>query len=672
MTILGVDVETCSAADIRDGAAPYAEHESTHAHCAVFALSERRGDIRVARWTPGETLAPWVAEHVAAGRPVLAHTAGFESAIFEHVLVPHHGFPAVAIEQWRDTAAIASALNLPSSLAALGEVLGVPAPKDLDGRELMLRYARAVETPRGWAAPLIPPDEFARLLAYCERDVVAMLDCWWRLPQLPRAEQELLAVDRKINHRGVQLDLFQAKRITAMARARSEELARCAWLATGDLLGLSSQPALAAWLKERGVELPRVLRVRDDGRKEMTETISRAALTDLLAQDHLDPLVREVLTYRIESGRATSLAKAARVPDVVSRDGRLRGALRYCGAHTGRWTSQGLQLHNLAKSPKAFKSVEPQFRRAVSDSDLPAAASAYSVLDGLSFMLRGLVMARVGNELIGADYSAIEARVLAWVAGQDDVLQMFARNEDVYTEDARRIGSSDRQLGKVQRLGLGYGMGAVKFRDTAAKAGVSLSLLDARNVVHGWREANPAIVQFWRALEDACVRAVQNPAPGASEFVGSHVMVTATRDCLRVRLPSGRSLHYWRPQVRKVVKRVETVDAHGEVCEHEFEAEELRFHAATRKGFVPETTYGGKLTENVVQAIARDLLGAALLRLDRTWYDVVLHVHDSIAAEVPAGAGSVDEFVSIISRCPTWAAGLPLHAEGYRSRHFRG
>jgi DNA polymerase len=297
-------------------------------------------------------------------------------------------------------------------------------------------------------------------------------------------------------------------------------------------------------------------------------------------------------------------------------------------------------------------------------------------LEAMSNTLRSTVCAAPGHELIGGDFAAIEARVLAWLAGQQDVLDVLADpKRDLYVEDAKAVGSDNRQLGKTMRLALGYGMGPIKFATTAAAAGIQLPLKEARRLTLLWRRANPAIADFndgiWYRLGQACFDAVKTP--GVTHDVGPFLKVAATRTCLLVQLPSGRAIRYWRPAVRMVKKTVQTVNEEGEIVEVERESNELQFFVPSRNAvdMTVERTYGGKLTENITQAVARDLLADAITRLDPL-YPVVVHVHDSIASEVPEGTGSIEEFNRLMSEVPPWAPGLPVKCDVYRDRRFRG
>jgi DNA polymerase len=628
-------------------------------------------------WEPGQLVPGFVADAIRNGTPVLAHNAPFEAAIFREILTPHWGWPAIGIRQWRDSLAVAAALNLPLSLGKLGPVIGAHVEKDEEGRKLMLSLAKVRWDKRDGAFvfPGATPEQLARLKDYCLRDVEATLAVWNRLPELPDAEVEMIHLDREINQRGVLLDQKLGSAMRAAVAHRKKQLGAAQWDETKDLISVSGIPALKSWLADRAVKLPFASRKQKDGSFKSVETLDRPALVQLLKQPDLPAEVRSVLERRLEATRLTSLAKLGRVATAVCKDGRLRGALRYSKAHTGRWSSEVLQVHNLARTPDSFKPIAAQFRQHLLDGNIDAANALHPVLEGMSFSLRALAIASPGRTFVGGDYSAIEARILAWVAGQDDVLQMFASGADVYTSDAKKVGSDSRQFGKVQRLGLGYGMGAVKFQETASAAKIQLDLKRSREVVRGWRAANPAITGYWKALEAACIEAAQNP--GSLTMVG-RTIVSSDQQCLRIHLPSGRALHYWRPSVAKVRKSVDTVNEAGEIETVEFEAIELRFFTPGKLGMERETTYSGKLTENVVQAIARDVLRDALIRLKGTRFEVVLHVHDSICAEVDqsqdilAADTDIRQFRQLVASSPTWATDLPLSVDVYVAGHFKG
>lgn len=446
---------------------------------------------------------------------------------------------------------------------------------------------------------------------------------------------------------------------------------------------------LRGWLKRAGIAPDLVIQKRDgEPVWRWVETADQAAVLSLLDYPDLPPQARALLEVRQEANKATSLAKLKRVPTMTGTDGRLRYALQFCGAHTGRWSSSGLQLHNLPKNklrlplgklPKNVADPYPDFvLAALQEGSLEALEWLHPrPLEAVSQSLRSVVAAPPGFEIIGGDYAAIEARVVAWLAGQQDVLDLFASGADVYTHAAKNIGSDSRDLGKVCTLGLGFGMGPVKLITTAAKPPyfIRLEPKESARVVKLWRQANTAIASLWGDAQDAAFDALASPG---REFSAGLLRFVYRNGCLFLVLPSGRSIRYWRPRVVTVEKTFKTIDEAGNIVESTRESEQLQFFTMgdDRETMVVEETYGGKLIENATQAVARDLMAAALVRFDSREdvlpYRVVMHVHDSIAAEVPRGAGHVPEFEAIMAECPPWARGCPVKAEGYRAQRFKG
>lgn len=688
--VIGVDVETCSAADLKHfGAWAYSQHYSTRVWVVSFAYFRRDeppGDVF--RWYPDEVLPLDLLDFLQAGGRLLAHNAAFERAIWSNILEPAYGFPPVELEQWVDTQAIGCELNLPRSLEGLAFSLGTEVQKDKDGAALMRRLAKAELDEAGEVVyPGCTEDELERLSLYCDDDVLAMGEAWSSMEPLPLGEARVWELDKRINSRGVFLDQGYARRVRRLAERRVERLKHAAQAASFcEIPNAVAPPKLKKWLKSRGVELPKVRKKNARGEWYMAESTDKRALDELLGRADLPADVRDVLVSRQEATKETSLRKLRRVDAMVGTDGRLRDALQYCAAGTGRWSSSGLQIHNLPKdrlTPAASELVD----LAIDGESIETLELAEKrPLAALSQKLRSVIAAPPGRDLIAADFASIEACVLAWLAGQDDKLEFLheyfaelrlfrngertAKPQDLYEFTAESIGSDSRQLGKVAELALGYGMGDFKFADTATAWGVPLDLPTASKVKRAWRTTNRQIVAFWRELEEAAVSAVR--APGAIVQVGK-LRVASSKACLAIALPSRRIIRYWRPSVEVTTKKVKWVNDEAEVVESEIEGPELRFWSQNeaRTGMSPETTYGGKLVENATQAVARDLLAEALLRVDPL-YPVVMHVHDSIASEVDEGAGDVDEFCELMSAVPKWATGCPIDADGYRAKRFRG
>ena len=423
---------------------------------------------------------------------------------------------------------------------------------------------------------------------------------------------------------------------------------------TGGVVEAATQSGrLLTWLRARGVE---------------ADSVDKPAVAELLGTNLPDD-VRRVLEVRAEAARS-STAKLKAFRARTCGDGRLRDNLLYHGAGTGRWSGKGVQLQNLPR-PRIVVDTEAAIT-AIRQREEPWWIDVFygPPLGVVSDCLRGMLIASPGMELVAADFAAIEARVLAWLAGQRDLIRLFATGGDAYRHMAAEIygraadtiakGSVERQLGKQAVLGCGYGIGAPKFRTTCANAGIRIDEALAERVVKTYRTTNGRIVALWRELEHAALRAIEQPGLTVPAAAG-RVRFRKKGDFLWLVLPSRRPLAYAQP-------RIEDVETPwGELRP---QVTYLGVNSITR-AWERQSAYGGKWTENVVQAFARDLLAAAMVRLEQAGYPIVLTVHDEIVAEVPAGSGSVEEFEAIICQLPDWATGCPVTAEGWRGLRYR-
>lgn len=635
---LFLDFETASDADLEAVSSwNYSRHPSTEVLCAAFDIADSpTSPVSRFQWFPGQELPELVLRFLQGNGGIVVHNASFEGAILANCRSVR-SWPKVILDRFIDTSLMARAANLPGSLEGLGAALSLPIKKDMEGNAL----TKMLCTPAAWVAAT--REQKQRVFAYNVQDVEVMRLAFWRLPPMTVAEREAAIADAEINRRGVPVDLKRSAQLARLAEKRKRQIEEEAFEEAGaDTVKVLGTARLKAWLTSQGVALPKKLKIdKETGNKSFVESIDKEGLKKLLADPGLDPTVRSVLLYRAEHGKVGALAKLKRIPDLISDDGRLRNALRFCAAHTGRWASYGVQVHNLAKNKLKTKTFDytPHVEELVNTGNIEMMRLIYDApLEVMMSLLRSLFVASPGRELIGADYAAIEARGIAWLAGQQDVLDVFASGEDIYVRDAAGVGSDNRQLGKTLRLGLGYGMGALKFILTAAKDGIVVARKDAARMVKLWRQNNEAIVDFWHDIERAAHDAVENMG---TVYQVRNITMSATKACLSVKLPSGRVIRYWRPKVAVVKKTIETLTDEGEIKRIEREGPELQFFAPDEETgqFVKQSTYGGKLAENLTQAVCRDLLAAATVRLRGTLYETVLHVHDSIAAEVPAGAG---------------------------------
>lgn len=349
MALIGIDFETASACDLKTaGAWRYSLHETTKVWCAVVA--QRVGsELKVYRWQPGKPPPKF-----GPDATMLAHNSAFERAIWRNVLTARFGWPEMPTA-WEDTQAHAAAANLPITLEGLASALGCPTPKDMDGNALSKKMCVLTKDALdGWSTKHDTIANQERLLAYCETDVRAMFECWDRVPKMTPAEKALWVLDQKINDRGVWIDRELVRRMLLMSEKRAWQLQQQTMVETcGDLLSPSDPGALKTWLQGKGVELPTVKRTRVTGEEHRSVSAGRDAISTLAKQEGLDPSVKAVVDDRLEASKLTSLAKLKKVEHIIdTRDGRLRGSLQFCAAHTGRWSSRGLQLHNLARPRK--------------------------------------------------------------------------------------------------------------------------------------------------------------------------------------------------------------------------------------------------------------------------------------------------------------------------------
>jgi DNA polymerase len=665
VSVLSIDFETRSTVDLKkSGVYVYAQHPDTDIWCMAWAFDDEEPVI----WTPADGESRFsleagldirIIEHIRDGGEIRAWNAQFERVIWNNIMVPRYGAPAVKLEQWVCSAAEAAAMALPRYLGGAAHVLGVEQQKDEKGYALMLRMARPRKVNAdGTATWWDVPERKEILFNYCKQDVRTERSLVKALRRLPPREREVYLLDQRINDRGIKidLDLVRAAQIivdVGITRANS----RLDDLTGGEVTAVTNHKRLTDWLNEQDVE---------------TASVSKAAIAALLERDDLSDNVTEVLKLRVEAGRS-SIAKLTSLIYATCIDGAARGLLLYHGAGTGRWTGKLIQPQNF---PRGEVSEIESFITWVMDGNYEALDLIAPPIVIVLSMLRSMMTARPGHELMAGDYAAIEARVLNWLAGQDDVVKMFADGVDVYKHNATKIYGipleevqkfPHRQAGKFQELGCGYQMGAAK-AVSAAKTVYQIELAKelAKEIVDGYRNDHPFVVRFWRDAEDACVNATCNPGAVFSFGVNGNLKATVRGAYLYIVLPSRRALMYAGPHMAE--------------REMPWSTEEKPAFKATLhfKGVDPFTRqwgvmslYGGLIVENIVQAVSRDLMAEAMFRLEDAGYLPVLSVHDEVVCEIPEGFGSVQEFESLMSELPTWATGCPVAAEGWRGFRYR-
>jgi DNA polymerase len=670
------DVETRSAAKLGKGkdavgARAYAEHPSTEVLCVGFA----RGNGPVVIWLPSDPIPEAVLAAAADPRcRWVAHNAAFERAILECILIPRHGWPAVPVQRHVCTMALALSHAYPGSLEGVAGVLGLMNRKDIAG-EKIVRKMWSPRKPRRDEDPakihwMDSPELRAQLHAYNRQDVATERELHERLQALPQAEQDVWVIDAEINDRGVCIDAPLAEAASALAtRAIAELDERIRHVTDGAVDKASKQEKLKAWLALQRVTLPRRPKKRKFGLQWET-CLEADDIEKLLAGDLPHPGVRAALQIRLQAGQSAA-SKVNRMLRTRCADGRVRNLYRIYGAVTGRWSGEGFQPQNL-KRPELLQTDEgiAEAVEMVLTADYGAIKARYANVLGLvGDLCRSMLIPAPGHRFIVGDFSAIEARVLTYLAGDAEKLESFRQfdlgaGRDIYCVTAEQVlgltdvqgKSPERALGKIFELGLGYSMGGDKLLATIRKANVPntelITVAETTRWVKKWRQRNPAIVGYWAALDAAAMSAVRNP----------EVIVPCRAVSFRVlggvlyaRLPSGRKLSYPEPAI----------------VPGRFGSNQITFldmEAGLQRG---KQMYGGKWAENVTSAVARDLLVEAMKRLRAAGYVLVLHTHDEIVAEMPIGNGSIEEFKRLLIEVPAWAHGLPVAAKVFECDRFK-
>ena len=668
---LSCDIETYSDVDLKK-AGLYKYAESPAFSVLLFAYCLDDGPVHVVDLACGESIPDDIMD--AMMRPDVvkhAYNAAFEWYCLGRYLELHKtpGALELWLLQWRCTMLHGLYVGYPGSLDATGRALGLGEDKrKMAAGKALIRYfctpCKPTKT-NGGRTRNLPHHDMAKwylFKTYNAQDVVTEMEIERRLSRFPvpadvQAQWEL---DLTINRRGVAVDMdlvHGALELDATGRAELIEEAR-------ELTGLgnpNSVAKLACWLEERT--------------GEAVPSLTKDIVSDQLERESLPWDARRVLEIRQELGK-TSNKKYTALESAVCADGRVRGLLQFYGANrTGRWAGRGVQPQNL---PRTYIDGDllPLARDLVKRRDAAGLRLVYggSVADTLSQLIRTAFCASPGALLVDADFSAIEARMIAWLAGEEWVLEVFRTHGKIYEaaaaqmfgvpfEDIRkgRPEYAYRQKGKVATLALGYqgGTGALINMD-ALRMGIPED--DLPDIVDRWRQANRKIVEFWWALDAASKHTVQTgrPAelPGGKVAFAREIDRENGLDFLTIRLPSGRKLYYAQPHMGQ--------DRFGRpsICY-------MGLNQTTKKWETLET-YGGKLAENITQAVARDCLAEAIYRLEGAGYRVVFHIHDEVVIDRPgATEADLDRVTEIMSVVPDWAAGLPLAADGWVNAFFK-
>ena len=642
-SLLSMDIECFSDVDlIKCGVYAYAD--SPAFEILLFAYSFDGGETQIIDFAQGEQLPAEVEDAIFD----VSVTKTAYNANFERTCLSKYFGRYIPPESWHCSAVQAAMLALPRSLEDVGRVLGLDEQKMKEGKEL-IRYFCVPCKPtkanggRTRNLPCHAPEKWELFKTYCKRDVDVEKSIRRKLHNFPIPESEmgLYRLDQRINDRGVLVDMGLVEQAIACERLHKEVVTKRAYELTG-LENPNSVAQLKGWLGDKGME---------------AESLSKKAVADMIAET--DGEVEELLRLRLLMAK-TSVKKYEAMERSVCSDGRVHGMLMFCGANrTSRWSGKIVQIQNL---PKNYIPDLELARDLVKQGRFEDIELLYdSTPNVLSELIRTAFIPKPGCRFVVADFSAIEARVLAWLSGEQWRLDVFTSHGKIYEASASSMfhvpmeeitkGSPLRQKGKLAELGLGFG-GAAGALISMGALDMGLTEEELPPLVAAWRKANPHITQFWWDVDAAAIKAVTEKQ---KTKVGK-IIFEYKSGILFITLPSGRRLSYVKP--RMAVNR--------------FGRDSLTYEGISEnKKWSRIETYGPKLVENIVQGTARDLLAEAMLRVEKKGYPIVMHCHDEIIAEVPEGSGSVDEMCEIMAIQPKWAEGLPLRADGYSCSFYQ-
>lgn len=707
MTHIHHDFETYCELDVtKVGAFRYAQHPSCEPILLSWAVPDGEGDFTMYTWTPfaepevlqairdhmvvqaeeqgyawklltGPKLPQRFVKLIEDDKVIFfAHNAEFEYCIWTYVM-PRFGAPPIAAERFHCTATMSAASGLPRSLGKVGTALGLDIQKDKEGAKLLKVFCarKAALKPSKKNPDGVPPrrvfpieraEDFAKFTGYNVTDVVTEIQVAEHVPELSRTEQKYYSLNIKMNTRGLPLDMLAVKKamplLTALENKVKDEMRE---LSGG--VNPTQVPKLREFFNSIGIEV---------------ENLQAKTLKDylLLHGDKLDDTAKRMLQLRVEGGKA-STKKLKKMLEVVCDDGRVRGTFMFYGAHTGRWSGKLIQPQNFTRGEyKPWQQDQLFSFLYFGDPDIMELMYEWPI-DAIAQGMRGFIKVPKGRKLVVSDFSAIEARVLAWLAQEVEVLKIYEANGDVYIrmasklykvpeetllrlvkveEDKKAIGQ--RKFAKDIVLGCGYQMGGPGFHNNCLMRGIVVDLDDCKEAVRVYRKEHPNIVKLWSDVERCANQAVlqDRSIDRAIKLrnLSFYVEHTERMNWFCIKLPNGRVLRYCQPKSERVERFGKQVD-------------KLSYRTEVKGMWVRESTYGGKLVENITQAVARDIMVESMVKAERRGYETIGTVHDELIAEVDEDFGSHHELEEIMRIKPTWCSDAPINAEGWQGPRYR-
>ena len=653
MAHLSIDIETRSSIEIGK-AGLYRYAQSPDFEIILFAYQMDDAPVEIVDLAQGERIPEWIVEAL--------QSAGFikhaYNAAFEWYCLNRAGY-RTPLAQWRCTMAHGLYCGYPGGLDAIGKAIGLPQDRQkLATGKALIRYFCVPCKPtknngnRTWNLPKHAPEKWELFKEYCKQDVTAENSILRRLEQFPMPEEEerLWQMDVRMNAFGVRVDEELTDGALYIDERSWQDLMGEAMGITG-IDNPNSTVQLMEWLEKNGTE---------------TDNLRKATVTDLLAGQPADN-VKRMLEIRQQLGK-TSVKKYEAIRKAKGEDGRVRGLTQYYGANrTGRWAGRLVQMQNL---PRNYIGTLDEARKLVEQKNYEGLRMIYgNVPDTLSQLIRTAFIPSEGNKFVVADFSAIEARVIAWLAGEQWVNEVFATHGKIYEATASQMfhvpvekikkGNPEyslRQKGKVATLALGYQGGTAALIAMGA-LDMGLTEEELPDIVARWRNANRRICDLWYRVEQAALMAMQTAQPQAVNGLVFSLEGDPLygQTFLTVQLPSGRKLFYPKPFLQE--------NQFGKLALH-------YYSTGSSKKWGVESTYGGKMTENIVQAVARDCLAETLKRIEDRGLHVVFHVHDEVIIDAPEET-TVDEVCGLMAEPIPWAPGLILKGAGFEGQYYK-
>lgn len=649
MSLLAIDIETYSSVDLKS-CGVYAYTEAPDFEILLFGYAFDDEPVQIIDLASGEKMPKHLLKAIAD--PKITKTAF--NANFERTCITMHFCTPIPLppEDWRCTQVHALTLGLPIHLDGVAKAMNLEQQKDTAGKALIRYFSIPCKPTKtnGGRTRNLPghnPEKWAQFKEYCRQDVEVERNVRKTLERFPvlETEQKLWCLDQQINDKGIQIDHKLVTNAiicdTQFQERKTEEAAKL----TG-LENPNSVAQLKTWLSAKGM---------------VVESLTKDTVPELLKQAK-DNTVKRMLELRQETSK-TSVKKYLAMERARCNDDRFRGLLQFYGANrTGRWAGRIVQIQNLPRNELKDLDAARQF---LLDGDYETIEMLFdSVPDVLSQLIRTAFIPSNNHRFIVSDFSAIEARVIAWLAGEKWRMNVFNSHGKIYEASASAMfkvpieaitkDNPLRQKGKIAELALGYG-GSVGALISMGALNKGLKEEELPGLVKKWRQSNPNITKLWWGVERAALTAVREKKMVTMQY---GLAFTYESGILFIRLPSGRRLAYARPKI-----------------EHDgwFNKPKL-----TYEGVVQDTkqwgridTYGPKLVENVIQAISRDCLAEAMIRIDEAGYNIVMHVHDEVVLDVPHDTGSLGDVNLIMSEPIKWAPGLPLNADGFETNYYK-